>query len=189
MVCPHCHLFTPDQGFKCINCGAVNPQKIPVAGGDSLGPMRRDRQSSFRPWMLIIIGLLGILGYLFFTHQNRSQAINAFAPGEEFAVESHLQKGKTNIIDFYSEYCPPCRKLSPLLKKLAGQRPDLVVLKVDINRKGVNGIDWLSPLARQYKLQSVPYFQIYDGEGNLIKQGQEATMEVILMLAAAGIRM
>ena len=53
------------------------------------------------------------------------------------------------------------------------------MLAVDINRKGVKGIDWLSPLARQYKLKSIPHFQIYDGDGNLIKEGQEAYVEII----------
>jgi thiol-disulfide isomerase/thioredoxin len=139
--------------------------------------------------MLILLVPLAILAYLFFARMNRSHAINAFNPGDEFDIESYLQKGKTNIVDFYSDYCPPCRKISPLLQKLGRKRPDLAILQVDINRKGVKGIDWGSPLARQYQLQSVPHFRIYDGEGNLINQGQEAYMQIVLMLVGAGIRM
>jgi hypothetical protein len=63
------------------------------------------------------------------------------------------------------------------------------VLKIDINRKGVKGIDWGSPLSRQYELRSIPHFRIYDAAGNLEKEGQEATIEIFRMLAAAGIRM
>jgi thiol-disulfide isomerase/thioredoxin len=33
-------------------------------------------------------------------------------------LEKMIVKGKTNIIDFYSEYCPPCKKIAPYLRKL-----------------------------------------------------------------------
>jgi thiol-disulfide isomerase/thioredoxin len=189
MVCPKCHLFTPDQGFKCINCGVEVPRKDLVADLAPGAPGRIGKPGFFRPWMLAVAGLLGVLGYLAVAHANRSQAVNAFNPGAEFSVEAHLQRGKTTIVDFYSEHCPPCRQISPLLKKLEKMRSDLAVVKVDIDRKGAGSIDWLSPLARQYDLQSVPYFRIYDQEGNLTKQGQEAYVAVLLMLAASGIRM
>jgi thiol-disulfide isomerase/thioredoxin len=189
MVCPFCHLFTPDQNYKCINCGAVVQKKESATGVSQMNQPQREQQFSFKPWMLLILVLLGVLAYFFFAHQNKIRAVNSFNPGMEFDIQAYLKKGKTNIIDFYSEYCPPCRKISPLIVKLGRQRPDLAVLQVDINRKGIKGIDFFSPLARQYNLQFVPYFQIYDPEGNLLKQGQEATMEVVLMLAQAGINM
>jgi len=188
MICPQCHLFTPDTGFKCMNCGAIIKKSIPEVGIDGY-PIARLEKRFFKPWMLIPLALLGVLAYLFFTHQNKIQAINAFNPGAEFDVESYLQKGKTNIVDFYSDYCPPCRQISPLLKKLDKQRQDLVVLPVDINRKGVKSIDFYSPLARQYNLQFVPYFRIYNGEGNLLKEGQEASAEIMILLAGAGLSM
>jgi thiol-disulfide isomerase/thioredoxin len=98
-----------------------------------------------------------------------------------------LQKGKITVVDFYSDYCPPCRQISPLLTKLDKQRQDLVVLAVDINRKEVKGIDFYSPLARQYNLQFVPYFRIYNADGKLTAEGQEAGPEILRMLADAGI--
>jgi hypothetical protein len=61
------------------------------------------------------------------------------------------------------------------------------VLPIDINRKGVKGIDWLSPLAQQYKLNSVPHFQIYNADGKLTKEGQEAYVEIMTLLENAGI--
>lgn len=189
MVCPYCHCYTPDQAFKCINCGAVIPKKNDSQDSERVSPLRKDKPGFLRPWMVILLGLMAFLGYLAYSRLNRVRAVNALDPGAEFAIEAHLKGGKTNIVDFYSDYCPPCRKISPLLKKLEKKRSDLVVLKVDINRKGVKGIDWMSPLARQYGLQSVPHFQIYDGEGKLVKQGQEAYMAVALMLAASGLRL
>jgi thiol-disulfide isomerase/thioredoxin len=171
-----------------MQCGAIIKKPGPEAGIEGF-PVARPEKHFFKLWMLVPLALLGVLAYLFFAQQNKIQAINAFNPGAEFDVESYLQKGKINIVDFYSDYCPPCRKISPLLKKLDQQRQDLVVLAVDINRKGVKSIDFFSPLAQQYKLNSVPHFQIYDAEGKLSKEDQEAYMEIILMLAGAGLSM
>jgi thiol-disulfide isomerase/thioredoxin len=186
MECPQCHLFTPDNSFRCIHCGAISKKAGPEAGVEGY-PVARSEKSFFKPWMLLPLAMLAFLAYLFFTQQNRIQAINAFNPGAEFDVESYLQKGKINIVDFYSDYCPPCRQISPLLKKLDRRRSDLVVLAVDINRKEVKGIDFFSPLARQYKLNAVPHFRIYDAEGDLDKEGQEAHIEVLRYLDNAGI--
>jgi thiol-disulfide isomerase/thioredoxin len=187
MICAQCHQFTPDNSFKCIHCGAVSKKPVPESGIEGY-PVARADKKNLKPWMALPLAMLAVLAYLFFSRQNAIQAVNAFNPGGEFDIESYLQKGKINIVDFYSDYCPPCRQISPLLKKLDKQRQDLVVLPVDINRKGVKGIDWQSPLARQYDLTSIPHFQIYDADGNLSKEGQEAYAEVLTMLASAGIR-
>ncbi|MEI6614891.1 MAG: thioredoxin domain-containing protein [Chrysiogenales bacterium] len=187
MICPQCHLFTPDNSFRCIHCGAIAKKHDPETGVEGY-PSARSEKRFLKTWMLLTLALLAALAYLFFAQQNRIQAVNAFNPGAEFDVESYLQKGKINIIDFYSDYCPPCRQISPLLKKLDKKRQDLVVLAVDINRKEVKGIDFFSPLAQQYKLNAVPHFKIYDAEGNLEKEGQEAYMEVLIQLNRAGIK-
>jgi len=187
MICPQCRQYTPDNSFKCIHCGAVAKKSVSETGIEGY-PVARAEKNTIKPWMLLPLALLAALAYFFFSQQNKVQAVNAFNPGAEFDVGSYVHKGKTNIVDFYSDYCPPCRQISPLLKKLDKQRTDLVVLAVDINRKGVKGIDWQSPLARQYGLASIPHFRIYDAAGNLSKEGPEAYAEILMMLAGAGIR-
>jgi len=189
MICPNCRQFTPDQGFKCMNCGSVIQKKNPYAEHERTPSAHRGGGSFFKAWMLLPLVLLALLAYLFLAQRNKSHAANAHDPGAELAIENYLLKGKTNIVDFYSDYCPPCKKISPLLQELGRKRPDLAILKIDINRKGVKGIDWTSPLARQYELRSIPHFKIYDGDGSLLREGQEAWPEVLALLAAAGINM
>jgi len=75
--------------------------------------------------------------------------------------------GKTMVFDFYSDYCPPCVQVAPMLAKLHQQREDVVVVKVDINRPGIKGIDWKSPVAQQYGLHSIPHFKVYGPDGKL----------------------
>ncbi len=116
-----------------------------------------------------------------------ADAVNSDNPGEEVDVKKYLQAGKTNIIDFYSDYCGPCRKISPFLVKLDERREDIVVIKIDINRRGVKRIDWGSPLAKQYKLRSIPHFQVYDGQGKLTSEGREAFAKIVDILTKEGI--
>jgi thiol-disulfide isomerase/thioredoxin len=96
------------------------------------------------------------------------------AHGQEVKLDQYLVPGKTTIFDFTSEYCPPCRAISPRLDKLHAKRDDVVVVKIDINRPGVKGIDWKSPVATQYKMQSIPNFKVYGPNGKLQAEGQEA---------------
>lgn len=189
MICPNCHQFTPDQGFRCMHCNSILQKKDPYSAQEQASRQRQRNSSFFKPWMLFPLALLAILAYLVFVQARRSHAVNANAPGMELDIENYLQKGKTNIVDFYSDYCPPCKKISPLLQKLGRMRPALAILQVDINRKGTKGIDWASPLARQYELKSIPHFMIYNAEGRLLKEGQEAWPEILALLAAAGIGM
>jgi len=87
-------------------------------------------------------------------------------------------------VDFYSKYCPPCMRISPLLEELGKKRSDIQVVKLDINRPDVVGIDWKSPLAGQYQLQSIPHFKIFDGSGKLLKEGDPAFQQVLGWLKA-----
>jgi thiol-disulfide isomerase/thioredoxin len=129
-----------------------------------------------------------VLFFMCSANPEGESAVNADNPGEEININNYLKPGKTNIVDFYSEFCPPCRMISPLLSKLDTKRDDIVVLKVDINRKGVRGIDWGSPLARQFSLRAIPHFKIYDGSGKLASEGEDAIGRVYQLLQQEGIR-
>lgn len=113
--------------------------------------------------------------------------VNPNNPGESLDIKSLLVKGKTTVIDFYSPFCPPCVRMAPLMAKLAKKRPDLAIKKVDINRKGANGIDWRSPLAQQYGIRQVPFFMIFNPQGKLVAQGGGATETVVGWLREAGL--
>lgn len=95
--------------------------------------------------------------------------------GEEVALSDYMVTGKTTVFDFTSQYCPPCRAISPRLDELHKKRADVAVVKIDINRADVKGIDWQSPVAKQYKLRSIPNFKVYGPDGKLVAEGKEAS--------------
>lgn len=137
-----------------------------------------------------LILFLGLPVFLFVACSTQSLAegaVNAGNPGEEINLKNYIKLGKTNIVDFYSDFCPPCRRISPLLSQLGKKKNDITVIKVDINRKGRRGIDWGSPLARQYKLSSIPHFKIYDKTGKLTLEGNDAFRQVVQWIQQEGI--
>jgi thiol-disulfide isomerase/thioredoxin len=105
--------------------------------------------------------------------------------GAEIQLADYAVTGKTTVFDFYSEYCPPCRAIAPHLEALHSARPDLAVVKVDINRPGHRGIDWKSPVAAQYQLRSVPHFAVYGPDGKLAADGDEAYEMVVSLIKAS----
>jgi thiol-disulfide isomerase/thioredoxin len=190
-------MFTPDNSFTCINCGKQisgpggpnDTQEAPM--GAQRSPMKKQPSTLSGTHFLMIVVVIGVLvlGYFILTKGSGSTAANAAAPGEEIDIEDLVQTGAITIFDFYSDYCPPCRKISPLLEELDEKRADIVVMKIDINREGRKGIDWGSPVARQYGLRSIPHFVIYDESGERTHEGQAAAQQVFRWLMEEGIEM
>lgn len=115
------------------------------------------------------------------------QAPDGVSHGEEIDLKDHLVNGQTTVFDFFSPYCPPCRQIAPLLEELDHRRSDLTVVKVDINRPDVIGIDWQSPIVRQFEIQSVPHFKVYAPDGTLQAEGPAGYAVVSLLLEQSGI--
>ena len=100
--------------------------------------------------------------------------IRTITHGEEVTLETATFPGKVTIFDFYSDGCPPCVMLKPILHAMVEKEPGLALHVIDINRKGQQGIDWASPVARQHKLAGIPYLVIFDGDGTEIARGDTA---------------
>lgn len=113
--------------------------------------------------------------------------IRVVAHGEEVDLEKLLIPGKTNIVDFFSLYCGPCISFGAYVDKLTELREDIVLIKVDINRPGHKGIDWGSPTAQQFGLQSIPHLRVYGPDGKLQAEGQEARAWVTEQIQSAGL--
>jgi len=66
-----------------------------------------------------------------------------------------IVENKLVIVDFWAEWCGPCRVQSPILDKLAAEYPDdVVVAKVNVDDNEV--------LARNYKIASIPTTLVFN---------------------------
>ena len=79
---------------------------------------------------------------------------------EEFE-EKVLKNDKVVLVDFWAQWCPPCRAMAPALEEIAKKMDANVdVAKVDIEQSPDNGA-----LAQQYGVQGIPNMQIFkDGK-------------------------
>ena len=136
----------------------------------------------------VVIALFAAFGVLPFLAPSASAADKPAKPariskGEPIKLANHLVAGKTTIFDFYSDYCPPCVRVSPMLDKLHQSRDDIVVVKVDINRPGTKGIDFRSPVAQQFDLHSIPHFKVYGPDGKIVaddKGGEHQAYSLVM---------
>jgi thiol-disulfide isomerase/thioredoxin len=87
------------------------------------------------------------------------------AHGQTIDIDSLACPGKITVVDFSSDYCAPCVQLAMFLIKTSKAYPQrYAIRRVNINRPGVTGIDWQSPVSRQYRLESLPKIVVYDNK-------------------------
>jgi thioredoxin 1 len=67
-----------------------------------------------------------------------------------------LQSEKPVIVDFWAEWCAPCRMIAPVLDEIARERADEVrVVKVNIDEE--------PELAQRYGIMSIPTIVLFKG--------------------------
>ena len=89
---------------------------------------------------------------------NRSTVISH---GAQVDINQHLALGNVTVIDFYADWCGPCRQLSPSLEQMARNDPEIALRKIDI-------VNWKTAVAQQFNIHSIPQVNVYDRSGRLV---------------------
>lgn len=59
-----------------------------------------------------------------------------------------LESDKKVLIDFYADWCGPCKKLSPIIEEVAGEESNVKFVKLNI--------DLAEDIAIEYQVMSIP---------------------------------
>jgi thiol-disulfide isomerase/thioredoxin len=91
----------------------------------------------------------------------RGEAIKVISHGAQVDLSQHLVLGNVTVIDFYADWCGPCRQFSPSLEQMARDDAEVALRKIDI-------VNWKTAVVQQFNIHSVPQVNIYDRSGRLV---------------------
>lgn len=70
---------------------------------------------------------------------------------ENFASEV-LNSNKLVLLDFYADWCGPCRMVGPIVSEIANERNDVKVGKINVDEQ--------PELAAQFQVMSIPMLAV-----------------------------
>jgi thioredoxin 1 len=72
-----------------------------------------------------------------------------------------LLSEKPVLVDFWAEWCGPCKMISPVLEEIAGTQDKIAIVKLNVDENPVTGAN--------ERIMSLPTMNVYQG-GRVVKQ-------------------
>lgn len=93
---------------------------------------------------------------------------------ENFEAEV-LKSEKPVLVDFYADWCGPCKMMAPAVEELANEQDDVIVGKLNV--------DFAPELARTYKVFSIPTLILFkNGEAVEKRVGVKSKAELEMLI-------
>ncbi len=76
-----------------------------------------------------------------------------------------INSDKPVLLDFYAEWCGPCRMVSPIIEQIAEENPQYLVCKVNVDEE--------PELAAQFGVSSIPLLAVVK-DGKIVNKSAGA---------------
>ena len=67
--------------------------------------------------------------------------------------EQEVLKQDLALVDFYADWCGPCKMMAPIIDAIANERQDITIGKVNVDENPV--------LSSQYKIMTIPTIIVF----------------------------
>lgn len=86
-----------------------------------------------------------------------------------------LNNANIALVDFYADWCGPCRMMGPIVDEIASERPDVTVGKVNLDEN--------PELASKYRIMTIPTLLVFKN-GDILTQasGLRSKEDILEML-------
>lgn len=86
-----------------------------------------------------------------------------------------MNADKTVLVDFYADWCGPCKMQSPIVDEIDGERDDVKVCKINIDQQ--------PELAMRFGVMSIPTIMVVkNGETTLKEPGLMQKRDLLKLL-------
>ncbi len=89
--------------------------------------------------------------------------------------EKVKNSGKNILLDFYADWCGPCRMLSPVVEEFAEENPDFVVGKINVDKE--------PELSEEFGVSSIPTLVVMK-DGKILNKsvGAKSKQQILEMI-------
>lgn len=109
--------------------------------------------------LIVIVAIVILLAVLIIYSRMKFKNMDHAVPHKDIMVLSEKNfdqrlRGKLVLVDFWAEWCGPCKVMSPILNDVAASSGDsFSVAKVDVDKN--------QPLAKRHNIRSIPTLVVF----------------------------
>ena len=109
--------------------------------------------------LALVVALVGVATAIGFAWRAGQGRIRRTSSADAVTIEGVALASGLTLVQFSSEYCAPCRATARVLEELAGERPDVAHVELDVAQR--------PELAARFGILQTPTTLVLDGGGHV----------------------
>jgi thioredoxin 1 len=98
-----------------------------------------------------VILLIAFVGYVVLSRPGSGPDATELPEGE--FKRAVLESDVPVLVDFYADWCGPCRKMSSVIDEFAEGNPNIKIMRINVDKN--------QELARHYEIRSIPTLMVF----------------------------